>query len=204
MAYLVHPQTRNPSKLTLMKRYIFLSFLVLFICHAGAQKPQDKVIETIHVFPYQHSSEADAALKTMDGWGRFEWKILFRLLDSDSLKVTAADAVHAYVNAADHGFYKKGQTLALLNKYTLSPRPTTPGNSFGPNSIFSVTNPPSTTKTRPCRPSPPIPNLRPHAHRRRRQLLCSKISSRWPATPSRKNVSWQKQPLFPASAVLCS
>ncbi|HEX3934485.1 MAG TPA: hypothetical protein VHW43_07375 [Puia sp.] len=79
-----------------MKRYTALSLFVLasilFAKSAGAQKPQDKVIETIHVFPYQHSTEADAALKTMGDWGRSEWKALFRLLDDDSLKVSAADA----------------------------------------------------------------------------------------------------------------
>jgi hypothetical protein len=59
----------------------------------------------------------DAALKTMGDWGRSEWKSLFRLLDDDSLKVSAADALHAYVNAAATDPTKKSQTLALLDKY---------------------------------------------------------------------------------------
>ena len=103
-----------------MKRSIFFLLLLLFAGQAGAQKTQDKVIETIHVFPYQQRSEADAALTTMNGWGSTEWKSLFRLLDDDSLKVTAADALHAYVNAAAADSLKKGQTTALLNKYARS------------------------------------------------------------------------------------
>jgi len=94
-----------------MKRSTALSLFVLatilFANHAGAQKTRDKVLETIRVFPYQHRPSVDAALTTMNGWGKSEWKSIFQLLDDDSLKVTAADALHAYINAAAADSIKK-------------------------------------------------------------------------------------------------
>jgi len=80
---------------------LFLA-LVLLARNAGAQKTPDKVIETIRMFPYQHRSEADAALTTMNTWDKSEWKAAFRLLDDDSLKASAADALSAYINAAQN------------------------------------------------------------------------------------------------------
>ena len=99
---------------------VFVLASILFANHAGAQKTRDIVVETIRVFPYQHRAEADAALSKMDGWGKSEWRSIFQLLDDDSLKVAAADALHAFVNAAAADSIKKGQTTALLNKYARS------------------------------------------------------------------------------------
>jgi hypothetical protein len=103
-----------------MKYFLFLPILLgsIFLAHeATAQTAGDKVMGTVRLFPYQHRSEADAALTNMDGWSRSEWKSLFRLLDDDSLKVSVADALSAYVNAAALDAAKKGHTVDLIKKY---------------------------------------------------------------------------------------
>jgi hypothetical protein len=106
---------RNP-KLTFMKRYIFLSLLVITV-QAKAQKSQDKVIEVVHLFPYQHRSEADTALAKMDGWDKSEWKAVFRLLDDDSLKASAADLLSTYINTPALDATKKTRSAELIKKY---------------------------------------------------------------------------------------
>ncbi|HTR32024.1 MAG TPA: hypothetical protein VMH27_22285, partial [Puia sp.] len=104
-----------------MKQYSFLFLLVigfiLFTDLAQAQKKDDNVLETVRLFPYQHRAEADSALTTMTGWGRSEWKSLFRLLDDDSLKASVADVLSAYVNAAALETTRREQTAALIIKY---------------------------------------------------------------------------------------
>lgn len=103
-----------------MKYFLFLPILLgsIFLAHeATAQTAGDKVMGTARLFPYQHRSEADAALTNMDGWSRSEWKSLFRLLDDDSLKVGAADALSAYVNAAALDAGKKSHAVDLIKKY---------------------------------------------------------------------------------------
>jgi len=99
-----------------MKQF-FIPFLLLLVAEVNAQKPQDKVIATVRVFPYQQRAEADAALSAMDGWEKAEWRSAFRLLDDDSLKVSAADALSAYINAASLNTQKKAQVIDLLKKY---------------------------------------------------------------------------------------
>ncbi len=105
-----------------MSKHFFFLFLavigsIFFADRAGAQKKDDKVLETVRFFPYQHRAEADSALTRMNGWSRSEWKSLFRLLDDDSLKASVADVLSAYVNAAALDTAKKGQTVALIKKY---------------------------------------------------------------------------------------
>jgi len=90
---------------------------MLLAGEANAQKTDDIVMATVRTFPYQHRTEADAALTNMDGWNKSEWKSLFRLLDDDSLKVGAADALSAYVNAAALDAAKKDHTVDLIKKY---------------------------------------------------------------------------------------
>ena len=102
-----------------MTRYIFL-FALVFVFLAGkavAQKPRDKVVAAVRSFPYQHSQEADATLTSMNTWGRPEWRAIFQLLDDDSLKVNAADALSAYVNAASLDGAKKVQVADMIKGY---------------------------------------------------------------------------------------
>lgn len=108
------------------KHYFFLSLIILASAtlsgKANAQKTRDKVIETVRMFPYQHRADADVALTSMTTWKRSEWKSLFRLLDDDSLKASAADAVNAYVNAATLDATKKARALDIIKKYARSGR----------------------------------------------------------------------------------
>lgn len=95
-----------------MKLALILLASVFLWGKTTAQKTRDKVIATIRVFPYQHRSEADAALTTMNGWDKSEWKTCFRLLDDDSLKASVSDALSAYMNA------KNAQAVDWLKKYS--------------------------------------------------------------------------------------
>ena len=98
-----------------MKPLFFILLATLSLAgQTSAQKTQDKVIDIVRLFPYQHRSEADAALTTMNAWDKSEWKAAFRLLDDDSLKASAADAVSAYINA------NNAQALDLIKKYSSS------------------------------------------------------------------------------------
>ena len=112
--------------MTVMKRYLPLSFFVLaivFFAYKGnAQNPQDKVIETLRSFPYQHRLEADTALTTVNTWDKSEWKSAFRLLDDDSLKVPVTSLLSAYVNAASLDVARKSKAADLLKKYANVPR----------------------------------------------------------------------------------
>jgi len=109
-----------------MKQYFFVSLIILASASlsgkANAQNTQDKVIETVRSFPYQHRADADAALTSMTTWNISEWKSLFRLLDDDSLKASAADVFSAYVNAAALDATKKARALDVIKKHTRSAR----------------------------------------------------------------------------------
>ena len=104
--------------MNIMKKYFsslliaMTAFFSVFTLHAQ----QSKVIETISVFPYQHKVDADAALTSMATWKKSDWKGALKLLDDDSLKVKAADAIHAYTNLSAMDAGKKVQLLAYLNK----------------------------------------------------------------------------------------
>jgi len=109
-----------------MKQYFFVSLIILASASlsgkANAQNTQDKVIETVRSFPYQHRADADAALTSMTTWNISEWKSLFRLLDDDSLKASAADVFSAYVNAVALDATKKARALDVIKKHTRSAR----------------------------------------------------------------------------------
>jgi hypothetical protein len=85
-----------------------------------AQKRKNKVLETISAFPYQHKTETDAALTVMNTWGKKDWKAFMKLLDDDSLKVKATDAMNAYVDASSLDATKRNALIALLKKYSSS------------------------------------------------------------------------------------
>mgnify|MGYP000093963476 FL=1 len=100
-----------------MKKYIYLIALTLFISfQVQAQKGENNVIQVLTVFPYQHASEVTDALKTMGTWKSAEWKLLFKMLNDDSLKLKATYALNAYVNIVSLETAKKVKTVQLLKK----------------------------------------------------------------------------------------
>lgn len=103
-----------------MKKYFsFLVIALAALClqeNVKAQKAKDKVIETIQIFPYQHSTEADAAVTTMGIWNKSDWKWFAKLLDDDSLKIKATYALNAYVNKTSSDAAKRNQLIELLKK----------------------------------------------------------------------------------------
>lgn len=100
-----------------MKKYFYLLALTLFISfQMQAQKGEKSVNKVLTVFPYQHASEVTDALTTMGTWKSTEWKVLFKMLDDDSLKLKATYALNAYVNIVSLETAKKVKTAQLLKK----------------------------------------------------------------------------------------
>ena len=100
-----------------MKKYIYLIAITFFISfHVQAQKGEKSVNQVLTVFPYQHSSEVADALTTMGTWKSAEWKLLFKMLDDDSLKLKATYALNAYVNIVSLETTKKVKAVQLLKK----------------------------------------------------------------------------------------
>lgn len=93
------------------KSFISLLLLFAFVC----LQAQDNAAKTIAAFPYQKSAEAQAAIATMQSWGKSSWKELYSMLDDDSLKLNATYALDAYAHhvALDPAMRKK--TTSLLN-----------------------------------------------------------------------------------------
>ncbi len=73
--------------------YLSVSFYSVF-----AQ--QIKVDEALASFPYQQQSSIQSILKNMEGWQSKDWKVVFKMLDDDSLKLKATYAIDAYVHHA--------------------------------------------------------------------------------------------------------
>ena len=107
-----------------MKKYFwFLLIGTLALLNpysSDAQKNNREVLSTIDVFPYQHSAETDEALTAMDTWKKRDWKTAIKLLDDDSLKVKATDAINAYVDRAALDASKRNVLIPLLKKYSSS------------------------------------------------------------------------------------
>jgi hypothetical protein len=107
-----------------MKKYFWFlligTFALLTTYSSVAQKNNQGVLSTIDVFPYQHSAEADNALTVMDTWKKRDWKTAMKLLDDDSLKVKATDAINAYVDRAAPDASKRNSLSTLLKKYSSS------------------------------------------------------------------------------------
>ncbi len=100
-----------------MKKYIYLIAITLFISfQVQAQKGEKSVNQVLTMFPYQHASEVADALTTMGTWKSAEWKLLFKMLDDDSLKLKATYALNAYVNIVSLETAKKVKTVQLLKK----------------------------------------------------------------------------------------
>jgi hypothetical protein len=107
-----------------MKKYFWFlligTFALLTAYSSDAQKHNQGVLSTIDVFPYKHTAEADKALTVMDTWKKREWKTAMKLLDDDSLKVKATDAINAYVDRAAPDASKRNALATLLKKYSSS------------------------------------------------------------------------------------
>src|SRR5579871_2360360 len=103
-----------------MRKYVRLLIVVacsLFLNkELCAQSAKDKVIETIQAFPYQHKSEADAALTGINSWDKNAWKAFMKLFDDDSLKTKASYALNAYINVSSFDAGKRNALITLLNK----------------------------------------------------------------------------------------
>ncbi len=103
-----------------MKKYVsFLligMFALITACHTYAQTNKEQVLTTVQAFPWQHESETQSALAAMQTWKKNDWKIVMKLLDDDSLKVKAADAMNAYVNASSFDAGKRKELISLLKK----------------------------------------------------------------------------------------
>jgi len=93
------------------KSFISLLFLFAFAC----LQAQDNAAKTIAAFPYQKSAEAQAAIATMQSWGKSSWKELYSMLDDDSLKLNATYALDAYAHhvALDPAMRKKTTSLLI-------------------------------------------------------------------------------------------
>lgn len=100
-----------------MKKYIYLIAITIFIAiSVEAQRGEKNVNEVLSAFPYQRANEAADALTTMGSWKSAEWKVLFKMLDDDSLKLKATYALNAYVNIVSLENVKKVKTVQLLKK----------------------------------------------------------------------------------------
>ena len=100
-----------------MKKYFYLIALSLCISfNTQAQNGNNKVNETLQLFPYKHANEISDALMNMGTWKNAEWKVLFRMLEDDSLKLKATYALNAYVNSVSLVEAQKVKTIKLLKK----------------------------------------------------------------------------------------
>ncbi|MBY0479923.1 MAG: DUF1080 domain-containing protein [Chitinophagaceae bacterium] len=99
-----------------MKKLCAYIFLVLLAFQLPAQDAKMKLIETIQPFPYQHHTEVVAALSTMKNWSARDWKLFYKMLDDDSLKLKATYALNSFVNMASLESKLKRQTQESLKK----------------------------------------------------------------------------------------
>lgn len=81
-----------------MKKYI-LPILFILLCTVQVSAQSAAVLKTIEAFPYQKTTDADAALQQMQTWNKAEWNALLLLLDNDSLNAKANFAINAYVHS---------------------------------------------------------------------------------------------------------
>ncbi len=100
----------------LMKKiYFLLLLMIISLLQVSAQT--DAIKSTIAVFPYQKSSEATAALTTMQGWDKGGWKTFLSMLEGpdSALQLKSAYALAAYVNhiALDAAAKKKSATYLV-------------------------------------------------------------------------------------------
>ena len=96
-----------------MKKIILgIPVFLISIFQLSAQK--EAILQTISVFPYQKSTEAGAAISTMQSWNKNNWTIFLSLLDDDSLKLKPSFALSACVNQTATVAEKKKTIAANL------------------------------------------------------------------------------------------
>jgi hypothetical protein len=93
---------------------IILPFLIVLLTIFQLSAQKETILQTISVFPYQKSSDANAAISTMQSWNKNNWAILLSLLDDDSLKLKSSYAVSACVNQSATVAEKKKTVAANL------------------------------------------------------------------------------------------
>ncbi len=90
----------NLIKMKKIAKKLFLN--ILFICLVFFTHAQKQSVEqVVGVFPYQQVTTIASALQNMEAWSSKEWKIVFKMLDDDSLKLKATYAIDAYVHHAN-------------------------------------------------------------------------------------------------------
>ncbi|MEK0423212.1 MAG: hypothetical protein RLZ95_1122 [Bacteroidota bacterium] len=104
------------SKKKKMKKFILPVFIFsIFGCiqNASAQLTPKEVIS---VFPYEQVSNVNAALESMEKWGKSDWTGFFKLVEDSAQKVKFTYALHAYVNKASLDINNKNTFSAILSK----------------------------------------------------------------------------------------
>jgi len=97
-----------------MLRKIISGISLFLILSAPALQAQ--VSETLKAFPYQKAADAAPQLASMRNWSASDWKELLRLLDVDSLKLSPAYALDAYVNDVAKDAAQRNATSRTLSK----------------------------------------------------------------------------------------
>jgi len=91
-----------------MKKYFYLfAFSVAISLQLSAQK--QNIEQALEAFPYQHESDVQGTLQSMENWKKSDWKKVFILLQDDSLKLKPTYAIAAYTHKASLNklLYKK-------------------------------------------------------------------------------------------------
>lgn len=97
-----------------MFRKFISGISLLLILSAPAVRAQ--VSETLKAFPFQKASDAAPQLASIRNWSGSDWKELLRLLDVDSLKLSPAYALDAYVNHVAKDAIQRSATSKMLAK----------------------------------------------------------------------------------------
>jgi hypothetical protein len=104
----------NPSINLNMFRKIISALSLFLILSAPTLRAQ--VAETLKAFPYQKASDVTAQLDAMRSWSASDWSEVLRLLDIDSLKLSPAYALDAYVNSVAKDPVQRSNAAKTLSK----------------------------------------------------------------------------------------
>ena len=92
---------------------IFFSLLLIGISSQLLQAQHD-VNTVLKSFPYQQSTSADAALTSMKGWSKSDWKKFFVILDDAKQNLSATYALSAYIHLASTDSVEKAKAAKAL------------------------------------------------------------------------------------------
>jgi Domain of Unknown Function (DUF1080) len=92
---------------------IFFSLLLIGISSQLLQAQHD-VNTVLKSFPYQQSTSADAALASMKGWSKSDWKKFFVILDDAKQNLPATYALSAYIHLAATDPIEKAKAAKAL------------------------------------------------------------------------------------------